>query len=1370
MTEKEAIAYIENCGWSTTRLGLSRTQELLRRMGDPQKRLKFVHVTGSNGKGSTCAMLDAILRSAGYRVGLYTSPYIQDFCERMRVDGENIPGEVLAALTERVKEHAERMEDHPSQFELVTAIAMEYFVEEKCDIVVLEVGMGGALDSTNVIDCPEVAVLTNIGLDHTEYLGDTIEKIARTKAGIIKPGCHVVCYGGAPEAVKVIRETCLDKAVPMNVVDFANLEKGDMSLDGQCFTWKGEAHELALLGEYQAYNAAVALETVSALRQRGWKIPEDAVRKGLQDVTWPARMEVLNRNPLCILDGGHNPQCAEALVRSLRVLLPGEKAVFLLGVLADKDYPEMIRILMPMASSFVCLTPNSDRALTAQELAAYLRSQGAEAAAAENVPEGIRMAVKAAGEDGTVIAFGSLYLAGAIRTAREYFRIERIEMAEKCFDLDQFARCARHCAAEGVVLLKNERKALPLAEGTTVALFGRSQYNYYKSGTGSGGMVNTRYVIGVKEAIEEDGRLTLEKGLQHTYDEWIREHPFDVGQGWANEPWHQEEMPVDDALAESAAQNADAAIVLIGRTAGEDQDNRDAEGSWRLTDAEEKMIEAVSKAFPRTIVLLNTGNIIDMRWVKKYDPAAVAYIWQGGQEGGRGVLDVLMGDVNPAGRLADTIAATVADYPSATNFGSGKQNIQQEDIYVGYRYFETFAPEKVIYPFGYGISYTDFDIQTEHFSRDAEGVSISANVTNTGERPGRQVVQVYLEAPHGQLGKPVRVLAGFVKTGVILPGQSETVKIDIADRIMASYDDAGKTPYRSAWVMEAGDYILHVGANIRDTGEAGRFTLEETKCVCQLEEALAPVQPFDRMIPRRDEHGKLCQAWEPVPMAQQNAQERRARMLPQEIPQTGDQGIILKDVAEGRASMDAFIAQLSDEDLVCIVRGEGMSSPKVTPGCGGAFGGVTDRLLHFGIPVGCCSDGPSGIRMDSGKKAFSMPNGACLASTWDTALQEELYAWEGLELRKNKIDVLLGPGMNLHRHPLNGRNFEYFSEDPLLTGKCAAAQLRGLHRRNVTGTIKHFIMNTQETGRHTVEHVASERAIRELYLRGFEIAVKEGGAHAVMSTYGPVNGFYTSSNYDLLTHILRGEWGFDGIVMTDWWAKGNDEGAPGDPGNMAAMIRAQNDLYMVTGSAEDNTNHDNSAEALAAGTVTRAEYQRSAANICRFLMGKPAFGRFVGNEDALERQLAAEMDEEDLSYEKLVDCRLDADGNGEVDVSEIDTGRGKTTMVSVAIRERGIYHLQLTVRAASGLGSLAQIPLTILKDHQPAGQITLTGADTTWRTIDIDLAPGISTFFLSFYFAQAGMELGSVKISMKESLEEKIRRMLSRVEEAADIE
>ena len=414
MTEKEAIAYIEDFTWSTSRLGLERTRELLKKLGDPQKKLRFVHVAGSNGKGSTCAMLDAILRRSGYRTGLYTSPYIQDFCERMRINGVNIPGEVLAEITEEVRYYADQMEDHPSQFELVTAIAMQYFIKENCDIVVLEVGMGGALDSTNVIDAPEAAVITNIGLEHTEYLGDTIGEIAEAKGGIIKKGCKAVCYESDPDALRVFRRICEERRAEFILAAAEDVQSGTHDLTGQQFFWKGNRYSLSLLGEHQIRNAGAVLQTISALRDKGWRIPEEAVREGLAGTVWPARFEVLSRDPLFILDGGHNPQCAEALAQNVRDYLPDTKLCILTGVLRDKDYPRMMEEISPFADSFICVTPESPRALSAFGLCSLLTERGKRAESCDTIEEGIRKALESGKP---VLAFGSLYMAGAARTA-----------------------------------------------------------------------------------------------------------------------------------------------------------------------------------------------------------------------------------------------------------------------------------------------------------------------------------------------------------------------------------------------------------------------------------------------------------------------------------------------------------------------------------------------------------------------------------------------------------------------------------------------------------------------------------------------------------------------------------------------------------------------------------------------------------------------------------------------------------------------------------------------------------------------------------------------------------------------------------------
>ena len=422
MTIQQAIDYINDHTWSQWRLGLDRTRELLRRLGDPQKNLKFVHVAGSNGKGSTCAMLERILREAGYKTGFFPSPYIEDFRERIQVCGEYITEKALCEITEMVRDAADAMEDHPSQFELITAIGMVYFEQSGCDIVVLEVGLGGEFDATNVIDAPEVAVITHIGLEHTEYLGSTLAEIARTKSGIIKTGSDVVLYENDPEVMEVVAQICGERGCPLHIAQFDRARLLESSLEGQTFRYGDAVYRLALLGEYQLHNAVTVLGVVEVLRERGFAVPEEAVKTGFANVKWPARFEVLCKDPLFILDGGHNPQCAEALAESIGRYVP-RKVVFLMGVLADKDYEQILDTITPYAEEFVCVTPDSPRALPAQKLADLLQRRGFAATACDGIEEGVEASLKKAAErarDGKpcpVVAFGSLYMAGAIRTA-----------------------------------------------------------------------------------------------------------------------------------------------------------------------------------------------------------------------------------------------------------------------------------------------------------------------------------------------------------------------------------------------------------------------------------------------------------------------------------------------------------------------------------------------------------------------------------------------------------------------------------------------------------------------------------------------------------------------------------------------------------------------------------------------------------------------------------------------------------------------------------------------------------------------------------------------------------------------------------------
>ena len=418
MNAAQAIEYIHSVCWKGSIPGLGRTQTLLEKMGNPEKKLKFVHIAGTNGKGSTAAMTASILRKAGYRTGLYTSPYIYRFHERMQVDGEEISDEDLAAVTEFVKPLADSMEESPTEFELVSCIAFEYFYRKHCDIVVLEVGMGGALDSTNVIETPEVAVITNIGLDHTEYLGDTVEKIAQTKSGIFKQGGHAVVYRSTPSVEAVYEQVCAEKNVSLKKAAFDSLRLKQHTLEGQVFDCGGRKDlVLPLLGDHQLHNAAVVLAIADTLIEQGWKISEENIREGIRDVRWPGRFDIVSRNPLFIIDGGHNPQCIEALVKNIQDYLTGKRVIALTGVLADKDYADMYKPVMPLVDRFVCITPPNPRKLEAKLLTQYLRDTGAEATGCDTIPEGVALAMELAGEDGVVLCFGSLYSIGAIRDA-----------------------------------------------------------------------------------------------------------------------------------------------------------------------------------------------------------------------------------------------------------------------------------------------------------------------------------------------------------------------------------------------------------------------------------------------------------------------------------------------------------------------------------------------------------------------------------------------------------------------------------------------------------------------------------------------------------------------------------------------------------------------------------------------------------------------------------------------------------------------------------------------------------------------------------------------------------------------------------------
>lgn len=922
-------------------------------------------------------------------------------------------------------------------------------------------------------------------------------------------------------------------------------------------------------------------------------------------------------------------------------------------------------------------------------------------------------------------------------------------MSEYKLDMEKYASLAREAVAEGCVLLRNEEKALPLRKNERIAVYGRIASTYYKSGLGSGGMVNTSYVVGILDALFAETDIVVEKKVREIYDAWTKENPFDEGSGWGKVPWSQKEMPVTRELLEAGA-GCDAAIVVLGRTAGEDQDNRNDEGSYLLTKEERALLEAVCKNNKRTIVVLNVGNIIDMSWVEEYKPQAVLYVWQGGQEGGNGIADVLMGRISPSGKLTDTIAYALSEYPSNEQFGHPDKNYYEEDIYVGYRYFETFAKDKVMYPFGFGLSYTSFDIDAQVIETSKDSLTVEAQVKNLGKASGKEVVQIYVSAPQGKLGKPSMVLAGFAKTSCIKPQETEHIKLVIPKENYASYDDSGETGHKSAFVLEAGDYHVFAGNSVRDVKEIAILS-QEFMVVRACEECLAPVEVFTRIKPVEAE-GMLRVAKEAVPLRTIAPMKKREAQSLYEVEYTGDKGYKLKDVYNKEITMDEFVAQLSNEDLMTLMRGEGMCSPKVTPGTAAAFGGISESLRAFGIPALCATDGPSGIRMDCGTKAFSLPNGTLLGCTFNLPLVQELYTMTGRELRQNRIDTLLGPGINIHRHPLNGRNFEYISEDPLLTGKMAVAQLLGLQAFSSSGTIKHFSTNNQEAKRHFVNAVVSERALREIYLKVFEIAVKEADCRSIMTTYGPLNGLWTAGSYDLNTSVLRKEWGFEGIVMTDWWAAANDEGKESDRTNRAAMVMAQNDVVMVTQDASDEE-QDNIKSALEEGKISRAELVRNAKNILQFALKSVAMQyemELITEEELKERKAVAEN--EAFAPDELEYFAIDsASDELIIDATNWDTSKGSQIVFGIVLEKVGLYDVSFTV--SSELSELAQIPVSVYRNntihftHNFRG----TAGNEITETKDFGFSHG-GQQYIKVFFGANGLKVKQMKISFREEV------------------
>ena len=748
-------------------------------------------------------------------------------------------------------------------------------------------------------------------------------------------------------------------------------------------------------------------------------------------------------------------------------------------------------------------------------------------------------------------------------------------------------------AEEGMVLLKNEGEVLPLSVGTKLAVFGKGQIDYVRGGGGSG-EVTTSYTRNIYEGLkikEAEGKVQVFDALSAFYEENVRQQ---YAAGAENGKTVEPEIPQE--LLAAARRFADTAVVVINRFSGEGWDRKGipGDGDFYLSPQEQAMVDAVKAVFPRVIVVLDVGGMVDSSWFK--DEAAIQSVllaWQAGIEGGLAIAELLCGDANPSGKLVDTFAGSFDDYPSSAHFNDSEDYVEYtEDIYVGYRYFETIpgAAQKVNYPFGFGLSYTRFVIdQVKGEERDGK-ICLSACVTNVGERAGKEVVQAYAQAPQGKLGKPARTLASFVKTRLLAPGETQKVFLSFAVDSLASYDDLGKVA-KSAYVCEAGEYRFHLGNSVRNTVEVPfGHTEPADRIVQQLAERVAPVALPKRMLAdgsyeelpvtsdgSRDVNPAFVEGLQPH---KGNWRDDLALETEKRDAEVSGGKFRLIDVADGKCTMDDFLAQLTNGQLIDLLCGQPNTGVANTFGMG--------NLPEYGVPNLMTADGPAGVRIqpEMGVCTTAWPCATLLACTWNTRIVEQVGAAGALEMKENNLGVWLTPAMNIHRSPLCGRNFEYYSEDPLIAGKMAAAMVRGIQSRHIGASVKHFCCNNKETNRKESDSRVSERALREIYLKGFEIAVKEAQPWTLMTCYNLVNGQYASERKDLLAGILREEWGFEGMVTTDWWNKAYQY----------KEIKAGNDLKMGAGEP------DAVLEALREGKVTREEIATCAKRVLETIL------------------------------------------------------------------------------------------------------------------------------------------------------------------------
>lgn len=742
---------------------------------------------------------------------------------------------------------------------------------------------------------------------------------------------------------------------------------------------------------------------------------------------------------------------------------------------------------------------------------------------------------------------------------------------------------ARRAAVEGMVLLKNTGSALPLNPKEKVVLLGKASVEYIKGGGGSGD-VSCAYVRSIYEGLKFRGVKPFEPLADFYRKELNKQYEEGFIPGMTAEPI------VSDELLATAADFSDTAVMVFNRYSAEGWDRCSIEcnnefnpwpetpslpklseglfpkGDFYLSTAEEEMIKAVTKKFNKVVVVLNTGGVTDCKWIRDNEKISAAlYMGQAGMEGGLAAADILLGYETPSGKLADSFAGELSDYPSTEGFHDSFDYVEyNEDIFVGYRYFETIpgAAEKVIYPFGYGISYTSFEEETVRVCEAGDGFDIDVKVTNTGSVKGKDVVAVYVSAPQGKLGKAARVLGDFAKTENLLPGESAVVSLHISRYLLASYDDLGKV-CEASYVLEAGRYKFYLGANVRTARKIDyEYELKQDEVLSRLSHKVVPSEltkrmrsdgSYEEMLQGPHKDINECLIEKMVPGTEEAVAPEVRHVSRHLLMKTVKEGVHpLKDVADGKVSLDEFVSKLSDDELIFLIGGQ------PNTGVGNVYG--FGNMPEYGIPNAQTADGPAGVRIakETGIVTTAFPSATVIANSWNREIAREVGFAGGEELKENNLCVWLTPAINIHRNPMCGRNFEYFSEDPYLTGKLAGALVQGIQTNNVGACVKHFACNNKETNRKHSDSRVSERALREIYLKAFEIIVKDADPYTIMSSYNAINGVRASENKELLTGILRDEWCYEGLVMTDWWCRSEQY----------KEILAGNDLKMATGFPE----------------------------------------------------------------------------------------------------------------------------------------------------------------------------------------------------------